>query len=84
MIVIAAVAQYIQGKLSLSKVKVSQQSRELAPLAQMGRQMVYLGPIMIVAILYFLHLPSAIALYLITTTAFSIIQQIIINKKINK
>lgn len=79
---IAAVAQYFQGKLAM--VKSNKPFNELSSMERMGRQMLYLGPFMTFIFLYFLNLPSAIGLYWLTTSAFSVIQQILINKKIAK
>ncbi len=78
----AAVVQYIQGKLSIPKTNKS--SSNLTPTEMMSRQMVYVGPILTIVFLYFLNLPSAVALYWLTTSAFSVIQQVIINKRISK
>jgi YidC/Oxa1 family membrane protein insertase len=47
---------------------------------RMGRQMMYMGPLLSLVILW--PLPSAVALYWLTTSAFSTIQQVVINKKI--
>ena len=77
MVGLAAIAQYFQGKLSLSK-KDSQQ--EESPAAKIGRQMIYIGPALTVMVLF--SLPSAIGLYWFVGTIFSIIQQLIINKKL--
>ena len=49
---------------------------------RMGRQMIYLGPILTIIFLYFFNLPSAVGLYWLTTSLFSVIQQIIINKRL--
>ncbi len=48
---------------------------------KMQRQMVYFMPVLIVVILW--GLPSALAIYIITTTLFTIVQQYIIVKKKN-
>ena len=76
-VALAVVAQYFQGKLSLPKLEKGQ---EVAPAAKIGRQMVFIGPILTFVILR--TMPSAIGLYWLVTSVFSIIQQIIINKKI--
>ncbi len=76
----AAVFQYFQGKLSLPKTKVNFNS--LNPFEKMGRQMIYIGPVMTFVFLYILKFPSAIALFWLTTTIFSVIQQLIINKEL--
>lgn len=79
--VFAALIQYAQGKLSLVKNSKIPPG-ELSPAEKISRQMVYLGPVLTIVFLYFLNLPSAIALYWLTTSAFSVIQQIIINKQL--
>ncbi len=79
-VIIAAIVQYYQGKLALPKTNKS--SNELDIAEKMGRQMVFMGPVLTFVFLYFFNLPSAVALYWLTTSAFSVIQQIIINKRI--
>lgn len=78
MVILAAAAQYVQGRLSLPKIEKGQ---ELSAAEQMGRQMMYLGPIMTVAILG--TMPSAIGLYWLVTSIFTVIQQMYINKTLN-
>ncbi|MDI6717638.1 MAG: YidC/Oxa1 family membrane protein insertase [Patescibacteria group bacterium] len=75
-VALAALAQYYQSKISLPKINKSY--KNLSPMEKMNRQMIFLGPIITIAVLF--RLPSALALYWLTTTVFSIIQQIIINK----
>ncbi len=77
---LAAMAQYFQGKLSI--IKSEKPLKDLTPAERMGRQMVYLGPILTIVFLYFFNLPSAVGLYWLTTSLFSVIQQIIINKRL--
>ena len=77
MVGLAAIAQYFQGKLSLSK---QDPQVEDSPAAKIGRQMVYIGPALTVMVLF--SLPSAIGLYWFIGTIFSIIQQLIINKRL--
>jgi YidC/Oxa1 family membrane protein insertase len=79
MILLTAVAQYYQAKLALPKSNKAFKDMEMAEM--MGKQMMYMGPILTVVVLY--TMPSAIALYWLTTTLFSVVQQVIINKKIN-
>lgn len=74
---LAVVAQYFQGKLGLPKLE---KGKEPTTAAKIGRQMVFIGPIMTFVILR--AMPSAIGLYWIVTSVFSIVQQIIINKKV--
>jgi len=75
-VILAAAAQYFQAKMSLSKVQPGQ---NLTPVEKMGRNMVYLGPALTGFIL--LSLPSALGLFWIVGSIFSIGQQIIINKE---
>ncbi|MBI5732900.1 membrane protein insertase YidC [Candidatus Jorgensenbacteria bacterium] len=71
LVLIAAVLQYYQGKISVPSKNSSM------PAA--GKMMVFLGPILTVVVLS--TLPSALGLYWIVSTLFSIAQQIYINKK---
>ncbi|MEK7611949.1 MAG: YidC/Oxa1 family membrane protein insertase [Patescibacteria group bacterium] len=75
---LAAVAQYIQGKLSLSQ---RDPKKELSPAEKIARNMVFIGPVITVIILQ--SLPAAIGLYWIATSAFSIFQQMLINRTLN-
>ncbi|OGM90257.1 hypothetical protein A3J77_00160 [Candidatus Wolfebacteria bacterium RBG_13_41_7] len=81
-VIMAAIIQYYQGKLALPKTNKPLNELDIAE--RMGRQMVFMGPILTFVFLYFLNLPSAIALYWLTTSAFSVVQQIIINKRIKE
>ncbi len=74
---LAAALQYLQGKLSLPPVKPGQENQ---PSFKMAKNMVFLGPILTVVFLY--TLPSAVGLYWLATTVFSIVQQIYINKSL--
>lgn len=76
--VIAAALQYIQGKLALPPTKGNKEN----PLASTGKMMVIMGPALTLMILF--NLPAALGLYWIVSTAFSIGQQVLINKKLPK
>lgn len=77
--IIAAAAQYIQGKLSLPPKAASKNDN---PLASMGKTMVIMGPLFTFFILF--NLPSALSIYWIVSTVFSIFQQMYINKRLPK
>lgn len=79
-VILAAIAQFFQGKLALSKTSGS--GGELSTAERVGRQMVYLGPV--ITVIFLVNFPSAIGLYWLTTSAFSIIQQIAINRKLEE
>jgi len=85
LVLIAAVFQYLQTyylmKVSASTMSTAPDENPAVAMAQkVSRRMMYFAPILTVIILS--GLPSAIALYWLTTSAFSTIQQIVINKKI--
>ena len=77
MVGLSAIAQYFQGRLALPK---NQSKTDQNPAVRISRQMVFLGPALTVLVLY--SLPSAVGLYWLATSVFSIGQQLIINKKI--
>lgn len=56
---------------------------EQSPMERMSMQMMLMGPIMTFAVLYFFNLPAAVGIYWMTTGAFSLIQQVVINKRLN-
>ncbi len=76
---LAAVAQYIQGKLTLPKIKPNEEVPQATKIAQ---QMVYIGPAITLVILW--TLPAAIGLYWLISSLFSLAQQLYINRKIAK
>lgn len=81
-VVIAALAQYYQTKLTLPKTDsaVAAIPAENDPAAAMAKNMAIIGPIMTIFILG--SLPSAIGIYWLTSSVFSLLQQWYINKKI--
>ncbi|MDP3901650.1 MAG: YidC/Oxa1 family membrane protein insertase [bacterium] len=78
-VLLAAVFQYWQTKISLPKVDKSKDQPK-SMMASMGKQMAVIGPLLTFIILR--GLPSAVGLYWLTTSIFSIFQQWHINKKI--
>jgi YidC/Oxa1 family membrane protein insertase len=82
LVVAAGIFQYLQSKLLMSVSKKSNPTAgKEADIAQkMAKNMMVMGPVLTIIILY--PLPSVVALYWLTTSAFSVIQQIVINKKI--
>lgn len=79
LVVLSALVQYWQSSLTLPKSQ--KKFYNLSTEEQMGKMMIFMGPAMTVFI--FWRLPSAVALYLLTTTAISVVQQMIINKRLN-
>jgi len=79
-IVLAALAQYFQGKLMMPK---TEQGRELAAVDRTNRIMLlYMSPSVTFIILA--NLPSALGLYWLVSSLFSLGQQISINKVLEK
>ncbi len=81
-VVIAAVAQFFQGKLSIIKTKKSAEDKTVSQAEAMGKQMMYIGPLLTLGLLW--NLPAAIGVYWLSTTVFSIIQQVILNRHMDK
>ena len=77
MVGLAAIAQYFQGKLALPKPEKGQEPTQAE---QIGRRMVFIGPLITLGIFY--NLPAAVSLYWIVTSAFSVLQQIIVNRQL--
>jgi YidC/Oxa1 family membrane protein insertase len=84
LVVAAAIFQFLQSYLLM---RINKKAQTLPPkddptyMAQkLSQSMLLFTPVLTAVIL--LSLPSAVALYWMTTSAFSVIQQIIINKKI--
>ena len=72
----AAIAQYIQGRMSIPQTPTG---HVLTSSERVGRQMVFIGPL--ITVLIFAQLPAAISLYWLTTSLFSIFQQRLVNKE---
>jgi YidC/Oxa1 family membrane protein insertase len=77
-VVFAALLQYLQARLGLPKKPANDDS----PTAKMSRNMAFIGPVISIVILS--NLPSAIGLYWMTSSAFSILQQLLVNKSIKR
>jgi YidC/Oxa1 family membrane protein insertase len=83
LVVIAGIFQYLQSKLLMNMAKnPASQGKETDIAQKISKNMMIMGPLLTVVILY--PLPSVVALYWLTTSAFSVIQQVVINKKIIK
>ncbi len=78
MVSLAAILQYFQGRMMLPKIE---KGRELSTAESVGRQMVYMAPIL--TLLIFMRMPAAISLYWTVSVAFTIFQQTIINRQLN-
>jgi len=79
MVGLAALAQFLQGRLALFKHKEGQ---EVSAQDKLARQMVFLGPLLTLVILY--RMPAAVGLYWATTALFSVGQQYLIKRSLGK
>lgn len=83
MVILAALAQYWQGKLSFKKTVIKEEvGKTKNPAEQVGKIMIFVGPLLTVLILS--GLPSAVGLYWLTSTLFSVGQQYLINNSLDK
>lgn len=80
LILLAALAQYFQARLAIYRDPTS--NAPLSSAEKMARQMVFIGPLITIFIFY--SLPSAVGLYWLVTSLFSIFQQVIINGHFKK
>jgi YidC/Oxa1 family membrane protein insertase len=81
LVILAGGLQFLQSKLLLNVNKKPEgQAKEMDMTQRLAKNMAVMGPLLTVVILY--PLPSVVALYWLTTSAFSVIQQLVINKKI--
>jgi len=78
MVGLAAIAQYIQGKLSLPAAVAG---KTPTTSEKVSRQMVFLAPAITLIILW--RLPAAASIYWLTTTIFSVFQQYQIKKQLH-
>jgi len=80
LVFVTALAQYFQGKLSLGARPVDKNSEDTAQ--KIGQSMVWMAPL--ITLVVFAKLPAAVVLYWLVSTAFSIGQQILVNKQIQE
>lgn len=78
--VLAAGAQYVQGKLAISRSK--KKGAEFAQVQKIANATVFVSPAIALAVL--MRFPAALAVYWLTSTLFSIIQQVIVNRSLEK
>jgi len=79
-VALAAGAQYLQGRLALRKRKAL--TSEASPAERMASQMMFIGPLLTIVILY--SLPAAIGLYWLTTSLFSVMQQALVERSLDR
>lgn len=79
--VLAAVVQYLQGKLTMGAQKKPKEA-SADPMASMTSTMMVMGPVLTFFIL--LNLPTALSLYWMVSSVFSVVQQLYINKQLPK
>jgi YidC/Oxa1 family membrane protein insertase len=80
LVFLAAIAQYFQARLAIWR-----DPKNTAPLSapeKMARQMAFIGPLITIVIFY--NLPAAVGLYWLSSSLFSILQQIIVNRHLRR
>ncbi len=77
LVVLAAVSQYFQARLAIYR---SPNAGPLSPVERMARQMAFIGPLITLVVFY--NLPAGVGLYWLISSIFSIVQQIIVNKRL--
>ncbi len=80
LVLIAAVLQFFQSKMMFAKQSAPVQGGQKDPTASMQKIMMYVGPSLTILILG--NLPAALGLYWLVSNAFSLVQQVYINKKL--
>ncbi len=80
LVLLAAAAQFAQARLAIWRDPNAQGAPSSAE--KMARQMAYIAPVITIVIFY--GLPAAVALYWLASSAFSIIQQAIVNKHLKE
>jgi YidC/Oxa1 family membrane protein insertase len=78
LVILATLAQYFQGRLMMPKA----QPGRGAAANRFGQTMLFLGPALTLVIL--INFPAALGLYWLTSSLFSLGQQIFINKALKK
>lgn len=76
-VVLAALAQFFQGKTTMFKKKPGE---EETPQEKAGRTMIYIAPLLTIFLFY--NFPAAVALYWLVASVLSVVQQILIKRKI--
>ncbi len=79
--VLAAGMQYLQGKLMMGSMKAKPADKD-NPMASMTNTMMVMGPALTFFVL--VNLPSALGLYWLVSSLFSVLQQLYINKQLPK
>lgn len=78
-ILLAAALQYIQAKVALPEIE---ENMPLEAAEKMARNMAFIGPV--ITIVIFWNLPSALGLYWVAFSVFSICHQLIVNYGLRK
>jgi len=76
LVLVAAAAQFLQARLAIWRNPES--GAVPSPAEKMARQMAFVAPVITIVIFY--SLPAAVGLYWITSSVFSIFQQMVVNK----
>ena len=78
-IILAAAAQFFQARLAIWRAPAGNQPSQAE---KIQRQMMYVGPL--VTLLIFYSLPSSVGLYWFVSSAFSVVQQYVVNRHLRE
>lgn len=81
-VILTAAAQFIQGRLAIARMSKQPKQKEQNQMEKIAKTTTFIGPV--IALVILMRLPAAVAVYWLTSTIFSIIQQIIVNKAVHK
>jgi len=79
LVLLAAIAQFIQARLVIYR---DPSGGTPSSAEKMARQMAFIGPLVTIFIFY--NLPAAVGLYWLISSVFSIFQQLIVNRSVQK
>jgi len=77
LVLLTAVAQFFQSRLAIYR---SPDAGPPSSVERMAKQMAFIGPA--ITILIFYNLPAGVGLYWLVSSLFSIVQQVIVNKRL--
>ena len=79
--ILAGGLQWFQSRQAIKMQSPAAKNDQSSMASQMSRQMLYFFPIMVIIIAW--NLPAGLTLYWVSATAFSILEQLYINRKYN-
>jgi len=82
LVILTAAAQLFQGRLAIARMSKQPKQKEQNQMDKIAKTTTFIGPA--IALVILMRLPAAVAVYWLTSTIFSIMQQIIVNRVVHK